>query len=322
VLAKQSSNEAIITLDQSEIKVVATMNFIGDFVQALLGEKATVTNLITANQDPHFYEPDSSDLTAMSEADLILGLGSPEFDQWLIDYIDQSGDSSLKAKTTYVANATALEKVDPITNQKNPHFWLNPENAELMVNNTADLLIDRNLVNLSDIKTNWDAYLVQLESINTLMETTSAQENWNGKKVVVDHPAFFYFLDKLGFDRVAAVEVKEGEEPSPQHIQDITETMSEQNIDLIIASEIQAGSAVQELARNTGAMVAYLTPLPGIDGASNYTEMIRYNLNALKNPVAVTSNASLNSIYSIIGLLLIPIVRKFGLTSKNKMTRF
>jgi ABC-type Zn uptake system ZnuABC Zn-binding protein ZnuA len=309
--ATENNEISINQSDQTSIKIVATMNFLGDFSKALLGNKADITSLIGSNQDPHFYEPDASDLTAMSEADLILGFGSPEFDEWLLDYIDDSGDSSLQDKTKFVVDAEELEEIDPLTGVANPHIWLDPAYAKIMVNNTAQILIDSNLITLEDISDNWISYLTKLNQLIDLMENTATEQNWKGKKVVVDHPSFFYFLTQLGFDRIGAIEEKEGEEASPQHIEDITEQMNDQNINLIVASATQAGSDVEELARNTGALVAYLTPLPGIDGAENYTEMIKYNLNALINPSTITEEAPLNSIWFFsLSILAIPILRK------------
>ncbi|MHA2097104.1 MAG: metal ABC transporter substrate-binding protein [Candidatus Kariarchaeaceae archaeon] len=284
-----------ISVSSDNIKIAATMNYLGDFADALLGDQGIVESVVAGNVDPHFFEPSASDLINLQEADVILAIGHEEIDEWLLDFIKDNSD--LGPKVFYVIDLEATLEYDPIIKSDNPHFWLSPINALTMVENIKNHFEELEILEKDILDANYLAYESKLNQLISEIEQQSMI--FNGTKVVVDHPAFFYFLNLLGFDRRGAIEEREGVDPSPLHIQELTDLMKNENIKLIIASKTQAGSDVNQLASNTGAKIAFITPLPGISGASNYTEMISYNLNGINNPQEPTSEDGLPIDFSL-----------------------
>lgn len=291
-------------ISSHNVKITATMNYLGDFAKALLGDHGIISSVVSGSVDPHFFEPSASDLINLQEADVILGIGHEEIDSWLTDFIKDNPD--LKSKVFNVADLETVLEYDPIINSKNPHFWLSPVNALLMVENIKNHFENLELIEKSILDANFAKYETVIKSLLSEIELKSSI--YNGTKVVVDHPAFFYFLNLVGFERMGAIEEREGVDPSPLHIQDLTNLMNKEDINLIIASKTQAGSDVDQLASNTGAKIILLTPLPGIEGAENYTQMMRYNINSLDNPVEPTKQDELNFQLVFITYTLIAIV--------------
>jgi ABC-type Zn uptake system ZnuABC Zn-binding protein ZnuA len=291
--------------DQSDsIKIVTTMNFLGDFAEALTGSRGEVHVIITGDTDPHHYEPKPSDLTKLSESDLIIGLGEEEFDEWLINFLQDN--SEFNDKVIYAANSSVLQ-YDPIIEENNPHFWLSPANAKILTENIANELIARELMDETIVEMNMDNYFILLD--NLLVTIADKQNILSGTKVVVDHPAFFYLLELLQIERVGVLEEQEGIEPSPKHIQELSDNMKEQNIKLIVANILQEGPDVHELARNTGAKIAWMSPIP-FDDADDYVSLILYNLDALdnlKDPTTQDALSTLDFIY-FVNILLIPVI--------------
>lgn len=300
-----NSNTVVASHD---VKIAATMNYLGDFAEALLGEHGSAQSVVSGSIDPHFFEPSASDLINLQEADVILTIGHDEIDGWLADFIDDNSD--LKPKVFEVIDLESTLEYDPIIDSTNPHFWLSPVNAITMVKNIKNHFIDLQLIDQEIIETNYLNYRGQLQALITEIGVEASK--FNGTKVVVDHPAFFYFLNMFGFERIGAIEEREGVDPSPLHIQKLADLMKSKNVDLIIASKTQAGSDVNELAADTGAEIIYLTPLPGIEGAENYTSMISYNLNALNNPQTPNTQDQLPTdlVFFSIAVLSLVIIRK------------
>lgn len=269
-----------VTLSSHDVKITTTMNYLGDFAEALLGEHGDVQSIVSGSIDPHFFEPSAIDLINLQEADVILAIGHEEIDQWLTDFIEDN--SELRSKVFNVIDLDSTLEYDPIIKAKNPHFWLSPINALTMVENIKNHFVELQLVENEIIDANYLDYTNQLQTLLTEIETQAL--TFNGTKVVVDHPAFFYFLNLLGFERIGAIEEREGVDASPLHIQELRNLIKDESVELIIASKTQAGSDVHQLAADTGIKIAFLTPLPGIEGAERFTDMISYNLNSLKNP--------------------------------------
>ncbi|MFV2016269.1 MAG: metal ABC transporter substrate-binding protein, partial [Candidatus Heimdallarchaeota archaeon] len=278
-----------VVVSSHDVNISATMNYLGDFAEALLGEHGVVQSIVSGSVDPHTFEPSASDLINLQEADVILAIGYDPIDGWLTDFLEDNPD--LQSKVFNVIDLEATLEYDPIIDSISSHFWLSPINALTMVENIKNRFVELQLVDKEIIDSNYLDYKTQLQKLITEIELQAS--TFNGTKIIVDHPAFFYFLNLLGFERMGAIEEREGVDPSPLHIQELRNLMKTENIGLIVASKTQAGSDVEELAVSTGAKIAYLTPLPGIEGAENYVKMIRYNLNALKNPQEANSQESL-----------------------------
>jgi zinc/manganese transport system substrate-binding protein len=69
--------------------VVATTTQAADLVRNVAGDRAQVTQLISANADPHGYELRPRDVEAISGADLVVRSGG-EVDDWLGDALEQA----------------------------------------------------------------------------------------------------------------------------------------------------------------------------------------------------------------------------------------
>ncbi len=311
--ANASINEKQVPIRFSQEKktIVATVSIAGDFVKNLVKDQADVVSIVSGMEDPHSYEPTSSDLLALSHADMIVAMGVPNLESWLTSYLEDNPDRA--AKTVFAGNLTTMAKVDPLLGEINGHIWMDPNNAKQMVKNIAIGLVKIAGLDNATITANMQEYLQKLDQL--LAEIQNAKQKWEGTKVVVDHPAFFYLFDLLGIKRIAAIETKEGSEPSAQDIAKIVNLMKQENCKLIIETYQQAKSTtVDEIAKETGAKIAQLTALLGIKGAETYIDMIKFDLYQLDHPIEPSGgnssflpypiSATLLSILSI-GLLVI-----------------
>ncbi|MFM8550979.1 MAG: metal ABC transporter substrate-binding protein, partial [Nitrospiraceae bacterium] len=98
------------------------------------------------------------------------------------------------------------------------------------------------------------------------------------RRSLAPHPAPPDVATRLALTHPGARVTQAGAEPSAHHLQALIETMRKDKIRVIV-SEPQLNRKVPEvLARETGAQVVVLTPLPGgLPGTATYLEMLRYN---------------------------------------------
>jgi zinc/manganese transport system substrate-binding protein len=114
------------------IQVVATENFWGSIAAQLAGTKATVQSIIVnPGQDPHTYEPSSSDARTLATAQLAIvnGVG---YDPWAPKLLASNPAPGRVVLT--VGDLFGLKEGD------NPHRWYNPADVEIVASTiTADL---------------------------------------------------------------------------------------------------------------------------------------------------------------------------------------
>jgi len=289
LLVTKAANPNI--LRDSDLKVVVSLSMIGDWAQNIAGDVFTVTNIVSGLENPHTYDPKGSEVATVASADLFIRFGLTGLEPW-VDSVLQS--SSPKRILTLI-NVTIEEymEYDPVIGKKNPHVWMSPINAKNMIfklyQTFAQLLPENNVT----LYNNFLSYQKDLDDL--LKRIYQAKETFNSTKVVVHHPAFVYFFDLLGLERIGAIEKVEGAEPSAAHIADLTDKMLQEECKLIINQPQLDKEDVEALALDTDAQIAVLTPLLGVevenplkaeygDTIDKYIEMFDYNLYKLAHP--------------------------------------
>jgi ABC-type Zn uptake system ZnuABC Zn-binding protein ZnuA len=178
------------------LEVVATTTQVADFARAVGGDQVRVTSLIKPNVDAHDYEPSPADLDAVARADVVLqnGVG---LEEWLDDTIKSSGFGGPVVDTS---QGVALRQAD---GEPDPHIWQNPRNAQLMAANIERALAQAAPAAAARFQANLTAYTRQLEELDA--EVARQVDSLANKKLVTDHDAFGYYVDRYGLELVGTV---------------------------------------------------------------------------------------------------------------------
>ncbi|NPD87492.1 MAG: zinc ABC transporter substrate-binding protein [Asgard group archaeon] len=263
-----------------EIKVVTSISIIADWVGEI-GEGLFIpTSVVTGGEDPHTFELLGSDIHMIENSDLFIIFGVEGLEPWAEQVLPDNHNLNV----LYLATDEMMT-IDPVTSDPNPHLWMSPIITKTFVQKITNEVILLDFEHQAEYESNRDDYLSELDDLITMIDN---ENQFEGLKVVVHHPSFMYLLDLLGIERVGVIEEHEGSEPSAQHIGEIIDTMIAENVSIIITQPQIEEKMIIQIARDTNAKLAKLTPLLGINDISTYIDMIEYNLLALSNPEEVT----------------------------------
>jgi zinc/manganese transport system substrate-binding protein len=200
--------------DSGKLRVVATTTQIGDFVRNVGGDQISLTVLLKPNQDAHDFEPEPSQVRALTQAKLVLrnGIGLDAFVTKVLEnaggeaVIVTEGLDLLEGEEHHdeaggEENETAEEEADG----HDPHVWFSVANAREMVENIRDALIEADPGNASDYRDNATRYLASLEQLNGRIVSQVATIPAACRKLVTNHDVLSYFADEYGFTVVGAV---------------------------------------------------------------------------------------------------------------------
>ncbi len=217
------------------MRVVATTTQVADFTRALVGDDATVTQLIQPNQSAHSFEPTPADLLAMGEADVLVSSGAG-LEEWLDDAVEASGfdgetivategielsddEAGHEGETADEHDEHAEEETghegetadehdehdEHVHAAGNPHVWTDPKNAAAMVATIAEGLEHASAAGAETITANAERYT----------ETLTALDDWSAAAIdavpaeqrllVTNHDAFGYFVERYGITYVGSV---------------------------------------------------------------------------------------------------------------------
>jgi len=233
-----------------------------EFVKAVGGDRVQVTVMVPAGADPHSYEPLPKQMQELSQAKLYLMVGSPlEFELTWMDRM-----RAMNPQMKVVNSSEGIEFIPNIGDGESsgdPHVWVSPKNARVMVENTYQALVEVDPENQRYYQENRDLYLEKLDQLDRNL--TQSLQGVTSRKILVYHPAWAYLCRDYGLEQVSIQ--KEGKEPTPQDLTQLIDQARQNNISLVFVSPQFNQRNAQVIATEIGAELVVVDPL-----ASNYLE--------------------------------------------------
>jgi ABC-type Zn uptake system ZnuABC Zn-binding protein ZnuA len=274
---EESASSAGGTPAQGRLRVVATTTQVADLAANVGGDRVQMTSLLKPGIDAHDYEPSPADLDALARADLLVqnGVG---LEEWLADVIDSSGFDGP------VVDASQGVRLRMVGGEPDPHIWQDPGNARLMAANIERGLAAAEPADAAAFQANLDAYAKQLQVLDAEVERQI--DSLANKRLVTNHDAFGYYLDRYGLELVGSIipSFDSSAELSGRDIRDLVARIRATGVKAIFSETTLPPRAAETIGREAGVRVVVgedalygdaLGP-PGSD-ADTYLKMIRHN---------------------------------------------
>ncbi|MEM8878800.1 MAG: zinc ABC transporter substrate-binding protein [Pseudomonadota bacterium] len=276
-----SASLALVALPATahdDVKIVASFSILGDMVEQVVGDHATVTTIVGPDADAHIYQPSVSDARAVAEADVIFvnGMG---FETWSDTLISESG--------TNADVHVATEGVTPVLvdGETDPHAWNSLKNGIIYVRNIAAAMSEAVPDHADDFAANADAYIAKLEALDAETRKKLAELPENRRTVVTAHDAFGYLADAYGMNFLAPVGIDTEAEPSAQELAALIEQLKEDGAAALFVENITSPALVQQISEETGIEIGgrlFSDALSERGGpATSYLAMFEHNLGEL-----------------------------------------
>ncbi len=263
---------------KDDVKIVASFSILGDMVEQVVGDHASVTTIVGPDADAHVYQPSVADARAVTEADVIFvnGLG---FETWSDTLISESG--------TKAVIHVATEGITPIEvdGETDPHAWNSLTNGMIYVQNIANAMAEAIPEHADTFAANAEAYNAKLKALDTETRAKLAELPANRRTVVTAHDAFGYLANAYGLTFLAPVGIDTEAEPSARDLAALIEQIKAEGAAALFVENITSPALVQQISDETGIAIGgrlYSDALSERGGpATGYLAMFRYNLGAL-----------------------------------------
>lgn len=250
--------------------VVVSILPLQSFVEALAGNHADVVLLVPPSTTPHTFEPKPSDIKALARAKLLVLVGLGLEEPWAEKMVRSAANPNLKV-------VELAEGIAPIGDPPNPHIWLSPLQAILMVQNLKRALIEIDPEHEADYERAAEAYLKELVELDK--EYRQAIKGLPDKRLIATRPTFSYLMRDYGLQQVAMIAGTPGEEPSAGRLAEIIRLIKEEGIPLLVGLVQVPERFADMIVEETGIRFIRLDPL-GVEHP-DYLELMRANLAVL-----------------------------------------
>ena len=161
-----------------------------------------------------------------------------------------------------------------------PHIWLDPINAKVILNEITEHLIENDSKNASTYKSNLAKALAEIDKliIDVITETNT------DLSYVVFHDAYQYYENRFNVNILGAMTVNPDVMPGAEQIHEIHEVIEHDNVSCILSEPQFNPDIIKSIAKDTSVKTGVLDPLganlkPGKD---LYFDLIR-NMSASFN---------------------------------------
>jgi len=254
-------------------QVVATIKPIHALVSGIMKGIETPYLLLPGGESPHRYSLHPSQVRRLHAATLVIWVG-PTVESFLektlttlsnqtqiLRLIDIPGLTRLKVRKgkvweTHHYHADADHHTDF---EIDPHIWLSPENAKILVQTIAQTLIKRDTNNAERYTANATRLVKQLEQLDQdLKQELSAVK---GIPFLVFHDAYQYFEQHYGLKAIGAVSLSSEIRPSVKRLYQLKRQLKRQKVRCVFSEPQFESALVDTLIENRSAQRAVLDPL-------------------------------------------------------------
>lgn len=285
------------------VPVVASIFPVADMIQQVGSPYVDVTFIIPAGASPHTFEPKPSQVKQIAAARVFFMIGAG-LEIWAKKFTAAAGKDLLTVTLSdgvKLINFTesAHEHDDdhgkPSVRQHtdpghaagnavnaNPHIWLDPVIAQSMVARIVTVLCSVDGIHADHYRRQGEVYLKSLMELD--QEIRLSVSNFALKKYVAFHAAWDYLARRYGLAPVGIIETAPGRNPTPKRIKQIITDIKKYHIRAVFAEPQLNPKVAVVIAKEADVHVLFLDPMgaPTIKGRRTYLELMRYNLDVLK----------------------------------------
>ncbi len=251
------------------------------FVEQIGLNLVDVHVMVQPGASPAMYEPKPTQMVALAKAKIYFSIGVPFENRWL-KKIAESNLSMAVVPTDHgirklTMNVHSHKKDEHGSNKSHaqqgipdPHIWTSPPLVMLQARMIVTALEKADPANRSAFQTNYKAFIAKLVDLDGDLRNMFA--DWQGKRVMVFHPAWRYFAHTYGLKQVP-IEI-EGKSPKPAQLKTLIEYARKHAIKAIFVQPQFSSKSAQLIAKEIGGQAIFADPLAE-DWSANLRELAK-----------------------------------------------
>ena len=242
---KSGDNEKTIFVTIAPLQHLAEELTCGDF---------SVELLVKQGASPETFEPTSSDIARLSDAELVFSTGLISFEHSLTHNLDDMVVDLSEGITTL--GGTCSHHHCNHSHGIDPHIWTSPRELRTMVGNMHRALMSH----YPDSTKYNDAAERIIARIDSLDSYCQARLGDGTKRaIMIYHPAYTYLAHNYNIEQIAIE--NEGKEPTAKHLIELVERGRQMGIRTIFHQPQYSASKLRSIADELNAEIVVTDPL-------------------------------------------------------------
>ena len=278
---------SFFTSANAEIKVVASIKPIHSLVSYLMDGVSKPSLIVDGYASPHGFALKPSHAKMLQEADIIFWVGE-DLENFLekplssiakkaekIELMEAHGLNKLKFRERNIFDGHDDHGHDDHGHKKkddhddhddheghhhgefDPHIWLDPINAKIILNEMVEHLIENDAKNASTYKSNLDKALKDIDKLTMEVMTELNQSTSS----IVFHDAYQYFEERFNVNVLGAFTVNTDVMPGAEQLAEIREIIEHDKVSCIFSEPQFNPDIINAVAKDMDIKTGVLDPL-------------------------------------------------------------
>lgn len=263
-----------------KLRVMCTLFPLYDFARAVGQDRVEVKLLLPPGAEAHSFEPKPRDIAYIQKADIFIYTGEA-MEPWVHDLVQ-----SIKSSTLDIID-TSQGIVYQTNGRRDPHIWLDFNNAQKMIDTITAGFIRQDSAHKSFYAANAAAYKKELGVLDQQYRQALSRCR---KKVIIHagHFAFGYMACRYGIMFIAAYQgASSDKEPQPKDLIELIKKIKHYDVKYIFYEELTHPRVARTLAEETGGEMLKLSAAHNLSKDEfmqrvTFLSIMRQNLESLK----------------------------------------
>ena len=276
---------------KADIKVVASIKPIHSLASYLMDGVGKPDLIVDGYASPHGFAMKPSHAKMLQNADLIFWVGE-DLESFLEKPLKSIAKKAEKIELMEIKKLTKLEFRERnifeghddhghdedgheghAHGEYDPHIWLDPENAKVILNEMVEHLIENDAKNASAYKSNLNK---ALKDIGGLLKSVKSELNKDFKSIVF-HDAYQYFEERFNVTVLGAFTVNTDVMPGAEQLSEIREIIEHDKVSCIFSEPQFNPDIINAVAKDMNISTGVLDPLGSTlePGKGLYFDLIR-----------------------------------------------
>ena len=242
--------------DSDKKTIFVTITPMQSIIEEITAGDFDIEVIVPKGASPETFEPTPKQVTSFSDAELIFSTGLIDFEQSLIERIDDDAEVVNLSNGIELIAGSCSHGNHKHKHGVDPHIWTSPRALRTMVTNAHKAI----MAHYPDSVKYTEATGRLLERINKLDNYCATRIKAEGvEAMMIYHPAYTYYARDYGIEQIAIEH--DGKEPSLRQTTALIEKAKEHGVKAILRQPQYSEDKVRAIANDAGAEIITTDPL-------------------------------------------------------------
>lgn len=242
--------------DSDKKTIFVTITPMQSIIEEITAGDFDIEVIVPKGASPETFEPTPKQVTSFSDAELIFSTGLIDFEQSLVQRIDDDAEVVNLSNGIELIAGSCSHGNHQHKHGVDPHIWTSPRALRTMVTNAHKAI----MAHYPDSVKYTEATGRLLERINKLDNYCATRIKAEGvEAMMIYHPAYTYYARDYGIEQIAIEH--DGKEPSLRQTTALIEKVKEHGVKAILRQPQYSEDKVRAIANDAGAEIITTDPL-------------------------------------------------------------